>query len=183
LGGGKPFGDGRNPRVILPKSYRGFDDKKPPDKRYFDEMFRVSKNQIIFGGNYFMEYLPSSPCWIVWDKDNGASYFADCELVWTSFKTAVRKVKFKWNGMLQGDMKNKEERVHPTQKPIQVMRWILEHYTTEAQSILDPFAGSGTTLVAAKELGRRATGIEKDEYYIEVAKQRLDQARVLNPLF
>ena len=92
-------------------------DKKPPDKLYFKELLRVSKNQIIFGANHFISKIPyDSSCWIVWDKQMTGD-FADCELAWTSFKTAVRKFTFTWNGMLQGNMKNKEIRIHPTQKP------------------------------------------------------------------
>ena len=93
-------------------------DNEIPSKEYFDEIRRVSDNQIIFGGNYFIEYLTNSSCWIVWDKINGKSDFADCELAYTSFKTAVRQIRYMWAGMLQGEMHNKEHRIHPTQKPI-----------------------------------------------------------------
>jgi site-specific DNA-methyltransferase (adenine-specific) len=151
-------------------------DNQIPSREYFDEMRRVSKNQIIFGGNYFVEYLENSPCWIVWDKDNGATNFADCELAWTSFKTAVRRFKFRWQGMLQENMgKHKEIRQHPTQKPVELFKWLIEKYTTEGDTILDPFMGSGTTLVAAKYLGRNATGIEISEKYCEIARSRLSQ--------
>ena len=102
-------------------------DKKL-DKKYIDLMLSISKNQIIFGGNYYANWLPPSSNWIVWDKDNGKTNFADCELAWTSFNLAVRKIKFKWQGMLQEDMKNKEKRYHPTQKPIFVMSWIIDSY-------------------------------------------------------
>ena len=146
----------------------------------FDEIRRVSRNQIIFGGNYFIEHLTNSSCWIVWDKDNGESFFADCELAWTSFDTAVRKFKWKWNGMLQEEMgANKEFRHHPTQKPIELFKWILENYSEEGQTILDPFLGSGTTLIAAKQLNRNAIGIEISPEYCEIAKQRLSQSILL----
>ena len=105
------------PTKFTPKDW----DKNSPDKSYFDELLRISKNQIIFGANHFISKIPyNSSCWIVWDKQNGTTDFADCELAWTSFKTAVRKYEFMWNGMLQGDMKNKQKRIHPTQKPIQL---------------------------------------------------------------
>ena len=169
-----PFGNkGRNKRIVAPKSYTGFDDTRIPSAEIFEEMRRVSKNQIIFGGNYFTVHLPSSSCWSVWDKDNAESFFADCELAWTSFNTAVRKVKWRWFGMLQGDMKNKEERVHPTQKPVPVMSWILENYSEKNQTILDPFLGSGTTAVAAKALNRNFIGIEISEKYCAIARERL----------
>jgi site-specific DNA-methyltransferase (adenine-specific) len=137
-------------------------------------MMRVSKNQIIFGGNYFIEYLKNSPCWIVWDKDNSGN-FADCELAWASFKTAVRKFKWRWNGMLQEDMKHKESRYHPTQKPVELMKWILNKYSKPTDLILDPFLGSGTTAIAAKQIHRRYIGIEISQKYCDIARQRLGQ--------
>ena len=172
-----PFGKSKSgtKRIVAPKSYWGFDDTQIPDKRYFDEMLRISKNQIIFGGNYFVEYLYNSSCWIVWDKDNGESFFADCDLAWTSFKTAVRKFKWRWYGMLQEDMKNKEIREHPTQKPIELFKWILMNYSQESDLILDPFLGSGTTAVAAKQLGRDFIGIEISPKYCEISRERLRQ--------
>ena len=107
-------------------------DKSPPNIEYFIELKRVSKNQIIFGANHFIENIPNanSSCWIVWDKDNGATDFADCELVYTTFKTAVRNFKWRWNGMLQQNMKNKEVRIHPTQKPVKLYEWLLMNYAT-----------------------------------------------------
>ena len=91
-------------------------NQEKTSKEYFDELFRVSKNQIIWGGNYFVESIAKdSQCWIVWDKQNGANSFADCELAWTSFNRASRIFRFRWQGMLQGDMKEKEKRIHPTQ--------------------------------------------------------------------
>lgn len=138
-------------------------------------MMRISKNQIIFGGNYFVEYLKNSSCWLVWDKDNGESFFADCELAWTSFRTAVRKFKWRWYGMLQEDMKNKEYRFHPTQKPVELMKWVLQNYSVEGQTILDPYLGSGSVAVACKELNRNYIGIEISDYYCKIAEERLRQ--------
>jgi len=140
-----------------------------------EEIFRISKNQIIFGGNYYGSVLGDTNCYIVWDKDNGDNDFADCELAWTSFKSAVRKFKWRWNGMLQEDMKYKEARFHPTQKPVELMKWILGKYSEPTDLILDPFLGSGTTAVAAKQLHRRYIGIEISPKYCEIAKQRLGQ--------
>ena len=151
-------------------------DSKVPSQEYFDEIMRVSKSQIIFGGNYFN--LPPSSCWLVWDKDNGKSDFADCELVWTSFSSAVRKIRYRWQGMLQENMKYKDYRQHPTQKPVAVMRWIIENYSSKDSTILDPFMGSGTTLVAAKQLGREAVGIEISEKYCEIARKKLAETQV-----
>ena len=146
-------------------------DNDIPNKNVFDEIRRISKNQIIFGGNYFVEHLKNSPCWIVWDKDNTGN-FADCELAWTSFKTAVRKFKYTWNGMIQEDMKNKEYRYHPTQKPVALMAWILTNYSEEKHTVLDPFLGSGTTLIAAEQLGRKCFGIEISPQYVDVTIKR-----------
>tara|TARA_S200002703_G_scaffold157804_1_gene166607 strand:+ start:39 stop:782 length:744 start_codon:yes stop_codon:yes gene_type:complete len=106
-------------------------DKYAPNTDYFKELIRVSKNQIIWGANHFISRIPfDSSCWIVWDKDNGETDFADCELAWTSFKTAVRMLKWKWSGMLQQNMKNKEQRIHPTQKPVALYKWLLNNYAT-----------------------------------------------------
>lgn len=154
-------------------------DDSPPTREFFDEMMRVSRNQIIFGGNYFG--LPPSSCWLVWDKDNGESDFADCELAWTSFESAVRRFKFRWAGMLQEDMRNKEVRFHPTQKPVELMRWILNKYSQGGDSILDPFLGSGTTALAAKGLKRNFTGIEISPEYVKIAQERL--SALSEPLF
>lgn len=150
-------------------------DNKIPCKEIFEEMFRISKNQIIFGGNYFIAHLFNSSCWIVWDKNNGKNDFADCELAWTSFKTAVRKFKYTWNGMWQEDMKNKEIRFHPTQKPTELMRWILANYSKESDLICDPFMGSWTTARACQDLGRNFIGFELEKKYCEIGEKRLQQ--------
>jgi len=147
-------------------------DKNIPSKEVFNELFRVSRNQIIFGGNYMVEHLYNSSCWIVWDKDNTGD-FADCELAWTSFRSAVRKIKYRWNGMLQGNMHEKEKRVHPTQKPQPVMQWILEKYAKRTDIIFDPFMGSGTTLCACRELHMDYIGVEINQEYCAIAEKRL----------
>jgi len=110
----------------------------------------------------------------VWDKEiNGE--FADCELAWTNLSKPVRKFKWRWNGMLQEQMGDKKEaRVHPTQKPLALMRWCLS-LVPDAKTVLDPFMGSGTTLVASRLEGRQAVGIEINEKYCEAAAKRLEQ--------
>mgnify|MGYP002265346876 CR=1 FL=1 len=117
--------------------------------------------------------MPSS-CWIVWDKLNGTSNFADCELAYTSFKTAVRQFQFKWSGMLQGDMKNKEVRIHPTQKPIKLYEWILANYAQPGQKILDTHLGSGSSAIAANHFGADFVGTEIDEDYFKAAEKRFE---------
>jgi site-specific DNA-methyltransferase (adenine-specific) len=149
-------------------------DKTKPSKEYFNEMQRIGKNQIIFGGNYFIEYLRSTPCFLVWDKDNGNSDFADCELAWCSFNSAVRKFKFRWHGMLQENMMNKEKRLHPTQKPVSLFQWILQNYSEPGMTIFDPFSGSGTTAIACLETGRNYILIEKEPDYIDIIINRIE---------
>jgi len=148
-------------------------DKNAPDIEYFNELIRVSKNQIVWGANHFISRIPfDSPCWIVWDKNNSGN-FADCELAWTSFDSAVRKFKFTWNGMLQGDMKNKEIRIHPTQKPVKLYEWILDNYANEGDKILDTHLGSGSIALACHNRGYDLTGFEIDSEYYNNAIERL----------
>ena len=149
-------------------------DKSAPSAEYFDELFRVSKNQIIWGANHFISQIPyDSSCWVVWDKVNGDNGYADCELAWTSFKSAVRKFSFRWNGMLQGNMKDKEIRIHPTQKPIQLYKWLLSKYAKPGDKILDTHVGSASSLIACYEYGFDFIGFEIDKDYYEAAQKRL----------
>ncbi len=134
---------------------------------------RLCRWQIIFGGNYYD--VPPTSCWLVWDKDNGATDFADCELAWTNLKKAVRQLTYRSQGMLQQPGRPKEIRQHPTQKPEPVMVWALTQAPTDVRTVLDPFMGSGTTLVACKRLSKSAVGIEREERYCEIAANRLAQ--------
>ena len=179
--GGRTGFDGKKRKKIVGVTNFGHYewDKERVKKEYFVEMIRVSKNQIIFGGNYYTDYLYPSSCWIVWDKDNTGD-FADCELAWTSFESAVRIFKHRWNGMLQEDMKRKEKRLHPTQKPLPLMKWILNKYSNENDLILDSFLGSGTTMKACLELNRDCIGIEIEKRYIDITKKRLNWNSSLN---
>ncbi len=159
--------------LAKPKDYGKYNwDKTKVAPIYMEMLKYVSRHQIIFGGNYYKE-LGETKCFLVWDKDNGNNDFADCELAWTNFDKAVRKIKYRWNGMLQENMAEKEERFHPTQKPLGLMIKIIEDYTNASDIILDPFMGSGTTLVAAKALGRKAIGIEMNKQYCDIAVKRL----------
>lgn len=134
----------------------------------------AGKSLVIFGGNYYSHLLKPGPCWLVWDKENGNTDFADCELAWTNLPQAVRMRRHQWHGMLR---KGREIRQHPTQKPLDVMKWCITQADRHGQNrtILDPFMGSGTTLRAAKDLGRKAIGIELEEKYCEIAAKRLAQ--------
>lgn len=145
-------------------------DDHPPTQAELMKLQYWTKYQIIFGGNYF--HLPPSKCWLVWDKVNGQNDFADCELAWTNLDKAVRLFRYMWNGMLK---EQPEYRVHPTQKPLSLMRWCLIQAGDDVRSVLDPYMGSGTTLVAAKALGLSATGYELDEKFCESAAVRLQQ--------
>ena len=148
-------------------------DKATPNIEFFDEMLRVSKNAIIWGANHFISKIPyDSSCWIVWDKDNGKTDFADCELAWTNFKTSVRKFKYKWQGMLQENMKNKEIRIHPTQKPVALYSWILDNYAKEGDKIFDPFLGSGSSRIAAYMKGFDFYACELDKEYYDLQEKR-----------
>lgn len=152
-------------------------DTDIPSKEYFEEIFRVSKNQIIWGWNYFIENLTNSPHWIVRDKNINWN-FADCELARTSYKKPIKKFEWTRNGMIQEDMWNKEIRHHPTQKPIPLFRWILDNYSEKWQTILDPFLWSWTTAIACKEMWRNFIGIEKEQKYVDIANKRLQNTTV-----
>jgi site-specific DNA-methyltransferase (adenine-specific) len=145
-------------------------DNQPPTDEYFVELRRVSKNQIIWGGNYFG--LPASSCWLVWDKLNSGD-FADCELAWTSFTTAVRKFTWRWNGMLQQNMKDKEQRIHPTQKPVALYKWLLDKYAKPNDKILDTHLGSGSIAIACHDYGFDLTACELDKGYFDASMLRL----------
>ena len=134
------------PTLYIPKEW----DRQKPSADYFLQLRRVSINQIIFGGNYFINNLRSTPCMIVWDKMNSGD-FADCELAWTSFKTAVRKFSYMWNGMLQQNMKQKEKRIHPTQKPVALYQWLLKNYAKPGDKILDTRSSNIYQIVLEKK--------------------------------
>lgn len=158
-------------------------DVSVPDAEYFKELFRVSKNQIIWGGNYMTEHLFGSMGWIVWDKDNGTTNFSDCELAFSSFNKALRKVKITWNGMLQENMKNKEIKIHPTQKPVALYEWLLTNYANHDHKILDTHLGSGSHAIACNNLGFELTACELDKDYYEASIKRIQQATAQERLF
>ena len=154
------------------------------DNLYFKELFRVSKNQVIWGGNYFANMLPISQCWVVWDKQHPDGIgFADCELAWSSFNRASRIFRFMWNGMLQGDMKHKENRIHPTQKPVALYSWLLNKFANKDDVILDTHVGSASSLIACHRTGHKFVGFELDEYYYKLANQRLKDEMSRKKLF
>jgi len=175
---GKQFARGKNAIGRIKEINEKFEnldwDKNTPSKEYFNAMFESSSHQIVFGANYFWENFYSTNGLIIWDKvvdfNNEASPFADCELAWTSYNKVAKIYRLRNQGFVT-DVK--EEKQHPTQKPEALMIKILEDYTTQADIICDPFMGSGTTLVAAKSLGRKAIGMEINTKYCEIAVKRL----------
>ena len=150
-------------------------DNERVNERYIKAMLGIGEEAVIFGGNYYADLLPPSSSWIVWDKNNGKTDFADCELAWTSHKRAVRKIEWTWNGFVR---RGKDIRYHPTQKPLGVMRWIVGNYTYPLDTVLDPFMGSGTTGVACVQLGRKFIGVEIESKYFEIAKKRISEAQM-----
>lgn len=160
-------------------------DESPPNKEYFTELMRVSKYQIIWGANHFISNIPfDSPCWIIWDKDTGECDFADAELAWTSFKSAVRIYKFTWNGFRQGYVHaEKENRIHPTQKPVALYDWIFHNYAKSGDTILDTHVGSGSSRIAAHRAGLDFTGYELDPDYWAAQEKRYNQFKSQTTLF
>ena len=163
--GGTQYGKAVAPSKLYEK--KSWDDS-PPDQSYFDELERVSVNRIIWGGNYYPQ--GASPCWIVWDKQTGNNGYADCELAWTSFKSAVRQFTFLWHGMLRGEP---GERIHPTQKPVALYKWLLQNYAKEGDKILDTHMGSGSIAIACHYMGFNLTACELDEDYYNAACERI----------
>lgn len=154
-------------------------DSCRPSRPYFNEMRRISRNQIIWGGNYFADLLPPSQCWIAWWKNDRLPRlnFADCELAWTSFDRPAYVYNCRWRSSARD---SKEMRyAHPTQKPLALMRWCVEQFSEPRDLIVDPFLGTGSTTAAALSLGRRSIGIELDAGYLTIARLRLPDVPVL----
>lgn len=155
-------------------------DEKYPDEIYFREIFRVSKNQIIWGANYFCEHLPSGKGWIFWDKDNGlGNCFSDGEFAFSSKGVQSRYFKCSaFNGLNGG-----KDRIHPTQKPVKLYEWLLTNYAKPGQRILDTHLGSGSSAIAAHNLGFDFVGIEIDADYYATACKRCEQHKAQGLLF
>lgn len=152
-------------------------DKNPMQAEYTKEIFRVSKNQIIFGGNYFD--LPKTEAWVVWYKQPFLKTQAQAELAWTSFKFKTKVFHYRYAGNCEGYPENlkvdySKKSLHPTQKPIELMNYFVKEFSSENESILDPFMGSGSTGVACKNLNRNFIGIEMDKTYFEIAQKRIE---------
>lgn len=170
--GGTQYGKAKC-KSYAPKEW----DNSPPPPEYFNELFRVSRDQIIWGANHFLG--KNSSCFLVWDKLNGVgSGYADAELAYTSFKKAVRVFRFRWAGMLQHDMKNKEVRMHPTQKPVALYAWIYHNYAKPDFKILDTHGGSFSSAIAWHRYSKgqgEFVGVELDQEYYDAAYKRFKE--------
>lgn len=174
------YGNGYSSLGVERSAYYGkCADWDIPRKEYFVELERVSKNQIVWGANHLCHlFNAGSASWIVWDKDNGSSSFADAELAFTSFPSAVRIFKYTWNGMHQGqyggDKRKNVKRIHPTQKPTQLYDWLLRKFSEPGQKIIDTHLGSGSSAIAAHYFGVDFVGCELDPVHYQSARNRFN---------
>lgn len=167
---------GSRAKLAKKVDYKPVDDT-PPTAEYFNELFRVSKNQIIWGANHFIaEFARNSPCWLIWDKVNGNTTYADCELAWTSFSGNARKFQYMWAGMGQEKQgRSHQYRIHPCEKPIALYRWIFQNYALQGFKILDTHLGSGSSRIAAYDAGLDFVGYEIDKDYFDKQEQRFQK--------
>jgi len=143
-----------------------------PTKEYFDELFRISKNQIIWGGNYFTYALPVNRCWISWYKGQPIDSFSDFELAWTSFDKTSRQINLESYGFRHADKRAGEKTIHPTQKPVALYDKVLADYAEKGQRIFDSHLGSGSSRISAYKAGLDFTGCELDKDYFEAQEAR-----------
>ena len=184
-----PYGIGAAKQIDLGNSNKKVKHKTKdwdnaiPTAEYFAELFRVSKNQIVWGGNYLMSKIQKdSACWIFWDKNNGDSTFADGELAWTSFNSPVRLAKIHWCGSA-AKHETGQNKIHPTQKPIKLYDWILMKYAKPNDLILDTHLGSGSSRIAAYKGGFNFVGFEIDQEYYEKQEKRFNDFKSQLRLF
>ncbi len=169
-----PYGGGQHFNFRFDEVY----ENHAPSKEYFDQLFRVSKNQIVWGGNYFTDKIPVSRCWLAWQKGNPLPSFSDFELAWTSFDKVSINVKIDSYGFRHGDKVGRGEKtIHPTQKPVALYQWLLDKFAQPGFKILDTHVGSGSSLVAFQENGYEYVGYEIDPKYYKMAKKRIDKTQ------
>ena len=180
-----PYGIGANKE----KEHNGWKDygykqwdNKIPNKEYFTELFRVSKNQIIWGGNYMTDYLKPSMGWVMWDKGQREFSLADGELAWTSFQKALRIFEMP-RGAALSDANNNGGKIHATQKPVKLYEWLLMKYAKKGDTILDTHLGSGSIAIACYNLGYDLTACEIDKEYYNASIKRLEQHKAQQRLF
>jgi DNA modification methylase len=173
-------GDKTRWKNARPSDYGDDDwDNEPISQDLLSAVRQAGRWNIVFGGNYYDS--PPAPCWLVWDKENGTNDFADCELAWTNLPKAVRRIRYLWNGFARQNGEPRGD--HPTQKPLGVMKWAIGHLPADAQTIIDPFMGSGTTGVAAVQMHRDFIGIEREPKYFDIACKRIEDAQRQGSLF
>jgi len=177
FGGADGFGGNGSP--IARRQYADDWDSSRPEKVTFDALLMIAKKSIVFGGNFFADILPQSKHWLVWDKLNTMPTFGDCELAWTNIdRDSVKKYTVQYNGLIGKE----KERFHPTQKPVRLMEWCIDH-APEAGTICDPYMGSGTTGVAAVKMGKTFFGIEREPKYFDIACKRIEDAQRQTSMF
>jgi len=164
---------------------KGWDTERPTPE-YFAELMRISKNQIVWGGNYFADLLPAKKGWIFWDKKitnaNNTNY-SDGELAWTSFDCVLRRFTYDWIGFGYLNNPQREKKIHPTQKPVQLYEWLLDTYVKEGSKIIDTHLGSGSIAIAAHNRRFDLVGLEIDKEYFDNANKRLKDHRQQTQLF
>lgn len=186
------YGRKINKLNIERRDYSKIENWDVPGEQYFNEVVRVSKNQIIWGINYFNISL--GPGRIIWDKVNSSSSFSDCEIAYCSKHDSVRLFRYMWNGMMQGksisegdimqgNKKLNEVRIHPTQKPVNLYKWLLQRYAEKGDKILDTHVGSASSLIACYDMGFDYVGFELDKHYYELASNRLEEHKQQLSLF
>jgi len=182
-----PYGLGRKlkPRGgMIGKSFEGMGadswDAEPPTKEYWEQLFRVSKNQIVWGGNYFIDYLKPTQCFLIWDKMNGTNPMADAEFAWTSIENKVARI-FRMHHFSKGY----DSKIHPTQKPVALYKWLLQKYAKPNDKILDTHLGSMSIAIACHDMGFELTGCELDSDYFkdgtERVKKHVSQLSLFSP--
>lgn len=185
------YGKRKSSAGVVREEYKKIGEWDLPTEKYFNELYRVSKNQIIWGCNYYEQFIIGSGR-IFWDKCNSDSSFSDGEIASCSLHTTVRMVKFMWNGMLQGcdfngtmqgNKRLNEKRIHPTQKPVLLYKWLLDKYAKEGDKILDTHLGSGSIAIASHDYGFELTACELDKEYYDKAIQRIKRHTSQRKLF
>jgi site-specific DNA-methyltransferase (adenine-specific) len=184
-----PYGIGVTKNKRLNNNSNNDWDNEIPNAKYFEELKRVSKNQIIWGGNYFIEHLQNTRCYLNWDKLNHSDTYADCEMAWTSFDKNAKIFKYMWDGNRYGfigaikGVGKKSIRTHPTQKPVKLYEWLLMNYAKEGDKILDTHLGSGSIAIACHNMKYDLTACEIDEEYYNKAIKRLKEHTAQQRLF
>lgn len=178
-----PYGGGQNFNFRYGTGDQVYENRKP-EKQYWEQLFRVSKNQIVWGGNYFTHNLPESRCWISWYKGNPIDAFSDFELAWTSFDQTSRSIRLESYGFNHADKRHSgNSTIHPTQKPVSLYVKLLTDYASEGDKILDTHLGSGSSAIAANRMGFAFAGTEISKSYYDALVKRYHEETLQQSLF